>query len=60
MITNERILELAWYGALEVWVKEKKHLEENPSNEIAAFKERKAWDELEEIRALNMVEGEEK
>ncbi len=51
---DTKILNYAYHGALDVWAHEKEILDRNPANEIAQCKERKRWDDLEEIRRLYM------
>lgn len=60
MITDERILSLAWRGVLELWSFERKKLEENPESQIAKFKEQKYWEQLLEIQNLILDNKKEK
>ena len=50
-MTQERILKLAYHAALDIWAREQEHLDELPDNPYTQARERKAWAEMEEIRA---------
>ena len=50
-MTQERILKLAYHAALDIWTREQEHLDELPGNPYTQARERKAWAEMEEIRA---------
>lgn len=47
-----KILNLAYMAQLEIWHKEREFLEEFPNNEFAQVREKKAWDELNEISEM--------
>lgn len=49
---QERIIELAYGSALNIWALQNKRLESNPENEIAKVKANKAWEELKEIEKM--------
>lgn len=57
-MTTERILELAYRGALEMWSQANQKLIENPENKRNQRTERKRWEELEEIRRIIIAEEE--
>ena len=48
-MTMTRLYKLAYDGALEAWANEKRHLDNIPDNAIAIERERRAWEELQEI-----------
>lgn len=50
-MTHKRLLNLAYCGAIEIWVKENERLHNFPDNEYIQMRERHAYAELEEIRA---------
>lgn len=50
-MTQKRIVMLAYQAALEIWNRELEHLQELPDNPFTQARERKAYAELEEIRA---------
>lgn len=50
-MTQRRILQLAYYEALELWNREKEE-SDYWDDEYHKFKERKAWTELQEISQL--------
>lgn len=49
---DTRIYRYAYLMALQVWAKEKKILEKDPESEIAKHRERKYWEDVEEIGRL--------
>ena len=53
-MTQERILQLAFFKAVDIWSHENEMLEKDPTNEITKFRESKAWKEMEEIKKLAM------
>lgn len=50
-MTQERILELAYIGAMQMWSDADKKLREKP-NDLRVAVERKRWEELEEISRM--------
>ena len=50
-MTQRRILQLAYYEALELWNREKEE-SDYWDDEYHKFKEKKAWTELQEISQL--------
>lgn len=55
-MTTKRIYNLAYFGCLELWDKQAEKLKNNPDNELKRIREKKAWEELEEIRKLCIAE----
>ena len=55
MVTMQRILNLAWLKALDIWAEENKRAEELPDNEFAKAREEKAYADAEYIRELLYV-----
>ena len=51
-MTNERILNLAYDRALEIWGNEHDKLNEQPDSLMAQIREKRAWEELKEIENL--------
>lgn len=51
-MTQERILELAYDGALAIWAEAKEKAVASPYNGIFIHKEAVAWTELQEIERL--------
>ena len=51
-MTNERILELAYFGATETWAKWYDRKKQYPDAEIFKAKEEKAFEEMLEIEKL--------
>lgn len=54
-MTQERILELAHEALLMKWGRFNEELKEMPENRVRKARERKAWQELEEIE--KMIKG---
>ena len=57
-MTQERILELAYDRALELWTIENLKLKKDRENRIIKYREQKYWEELEEINRLLIEENE--
>ena len=55
-MTQLKILNLAYMGALECWARENDRLKQDPSNSITQAREAKLWAELEEIRDMAIAE----
>ena len=55
-MTQYKILKYAYATALNNWSRELDYLKELPNNPITKAKERKAWAEVEEIRAMLKAE----
>ena len=55
MLSKKDILEKAWLYQLEIWNREKEHLDRYPSK-LAEIRERRAWDKLEELHTLLLEE----
>lgn len=53
----KRVLELAYFGALEIWVNDEKQYKEFP-DEFFKAKVEKAWNEVQEISEMLKAEEE--
>lgn len=51
-MTEKRLLEFAYQGALEIWGKIYDKLNEDKDNKYLIEQEKKAWQELKEIEKL--------
>lgn len=51
-MTYERLVKLAYNGALERWGNENDKLNKDPNNNITKLHERSAWNELQEIEKI--------
>lgn len=58
-MTQKKILDYAHTTALQIWAKERECLDKLPDNEFVQARERKAWEELQEIGRL-VIELEQK
>lgn len=57
-MTQERIYRLAYIAAVNIWGREKEHLDQNPDSEVNQAREAKAWAELQEIeQAIKALEA---
>jgi hypothetical protein len=56
MISEERILQLAWREQLNVWSREKERYEKTESN-VARVRAEKAWEELLDIENIIKEKG---
>lgn len=57
-MTQERIYRLAYIAAVNIWGREKEHLDQNPDSEVNQTREAKAWAELQEIeQAIKALEA---
>jgi hypothetical protein len=56
MISEEKILQLAWREQLNVWGREKEIYEKTESN-VARRRTEKAWEELKEIENIIREKG---
>lgn len=59
-MTQERIHKLALNQALAIWGKEYDFLQEYPENKIRIKRERRAWEEVQELRKLVLADEAEK
>lgn len=56
MISEERILQLAWREQLNVWSREKERYDKTESN-VARVRAEKAWEELLDIENIIKEKG---
>lgn len=57
-MTQERLYKLAYIAAVNIWGREKDHLDADPESEVNQAREAKAWAELQEIeKALKALEA---
>lgn len=57
-MTQARLYKLAYIAAVNIWSREKDHLDANPDSEVNQVREAKAWAELQEIEnAMKALEA---
>lgn len=56
MISEEKILQLAWREQLNVWSREKEHYDKTESN-VAKVRAERAWEELLDIERIIKEKG---
>lgn len=55
-MTNKRLHQLAYDQLLELWGKEHDFLEKDPENKIAQVREKRLWEELQELHELCLAD----